>query len=320
LTITMLAVRSLGPLLLDPGSHPRGQPHLSAASGLVRMGDRLYVVADDEHHLAVFDAAARAPGRLLRLIDGDLPADPAGRKARKPDAEALAALPPFAGCPFGALLALGSGSRPQRQSGLLIPLDARGEPQLPPRRLDLAPLYQPLQAALGPLNIEGAFIAGDELVLLQRGNQRGAVHAAARWHWPGLLRWLQGSGTATALPPAAIRRYDLGTVQGVPLGFTDGAALPGGAWVYSAVAEDTADSYLDGACAGAVVGLVAADGGLRARQPLPPHCKVEGLAASVQGAGLELLMVTDADDPAVPSQLLTATWPQAVLQLQAPAA
>ena len=40
-------------LALDPTQHPRGQPHLSAASGLVRVRQRLYVVADDELHLGL---------------------------------------------------------------------------------------------------------------------------------------------------------------------------------------------------------------------------------------------------------------------------
>jgi hypothetical protein len=44
-------------LLLAPHQHPRGQPHLSAASGLVRVGPWLYVVADDEHHLGVIDGS-----------------------------------------------------------------------------------------------------------------------------------------------------------------------------------------------------------------------------------------------------------------------
>ncbi|KQV92236.1 hypothetical protein ASC91_06480 [Pelomonas sp. Root1237] len=36
--------------------------HLSAASGLVQVGQRLFVVADDEHMLALFDlSGARRP-------------------------------------------------------------------------------------------------------------------------------------------------------------------------------------------------------------------------------------------------------------------
>jgi hypothetical protein len=105
--------------------------------------------------------------------------------------------------------------------------------------------------------------------------------------------------------PLAIVPYALGAVAGVPLGFTDGAALPGGGWMFSAVAEATDDSYLDGPCAGAVIGFVGADGLLGRMHLLEGAPKIEGLAGGVGSDGrLHLLAVTDADDPERPSQLL----------------
>lgn len=46
----------------------------------------------------------------------------------------------------------------------------------------------------------------------------------------------------------------------VPYGFTDGAALPGGGMVFTAVADDTDDSYVDGGCVGFAVGVLDASG------------------------------------------------------------
>ena len=61
-----------------------GRPaHLSAASGLVRVGGQLYVVADDELQLGVFPAIGNAPGDLLRLFPGELPRSHKPRKAKK---------------------------------------------------------------------------------------------------------------------------------------------------------------------------------------------------------------------------------------------
>jgi hypothetical protein len=54
----MLAVQRLRDLCIDPATHPRGHNCLSAASGLVLVREHFYVVADDEHHLAIFDARA----------------------------------------------------------------------------------------------------------------------------------------------------------------------------------------------------------------------------------------------------------------------
>ena len=273
------------------------QAHLSAASALVRVAERLFVVADDELHLGLFDLGDPAPGRLVRLFEGSLPAEKKARKAAKPDLEALALLPAMAGFAQGALLALGSGSTPGRQRGVLLGLTEQAAPRL----IDLAPLYRPLHAQFADLNIEGGFLLGDEFLLLQRGNQGQASNAAVRYAWHALRDWLLGTGEAPAPAPRAIQRLELGELQGVALGFTDGAALADGRWLFSAVAENTADSYNDGACLGAVIGLVEADGQVRRLAQLAGRWKVEGIALAADDS---LLLVTDADDPQVAASLL----------------
>lgn len=310
----MLSPIPLRDLLVDPALHPLGHPHLSAASGLVRVQDKLYVVADDELHLGVLDdiqappAAGEAPPpsvRLVRVVGGKLPHDSAKRKQQKPDLESLALLPPMAGCPYGALLAFGSGSRPNREAGVLVLLDAHGNTTERIAQIDLAPLYAPLHARFADLNIEGAFIASGELRLLQRGNKGEARNACISFDWNHVAPWLLGQRPA---PPAikAVQTIALGEVDGVPLGLTDGAALSGGAWVFSAVAEDTDNSYADGACAGSAVGIVEADGQLRLMHQLAGAPKVEGVAVRVlEGGALELTMVTDGDDPAVAGKVLS---------------
>jgi hypothetical protein len=301
-----LTLQPLRPLGLDPASHPRGQPHLSSASGLVCMHGRAYVIADDEQHLAVFDDL-RSPGRLLRLLPGDLPAGKKDRKRAKADFEVLVGLRPSAARPHGGLLALGSGSRPNRQRGVAVAFDARGEPAGSPAPLDLAPLYAPLHARFAKLNIEGGLQVGDRLVLLQRGHQGAAVNAAIHFELDAMADWIDGR---RALPPQPVaeHRFALGEVDGVPLCFTDGAALPDGRWLFTAVAEATEDAYADGPCAASAVGLVDAGGRLLSMRALSPPHKVEGLAARLANGAIELCLVSDADDPATPSQLFTARW------------
>nr|WP_216369848.1 hypothetical protein [Ramlibacter montanisoli] len=264
----------------------------------MQTGRHLYVVADDEHHLGVLQADGEQPVQLVRLLPSDLPQDKEQRKRRKPDLEALALLPPHAAWPHGALLALGSGSRPQRCRAVLLLLDAHGAIAGEPRVLDVAALYAPLRERFGDLNIEGAFASGTGLHLLQRANQGAAVNACIAYPLADIVQWIAQGG---ALPPATITPFELGTVQGVPYGFTDGAALPGGGWIFSAVAEDTPDSYADGRCAGSALGTVNADGTLLSLEPLPGAHKVEGIALLPDG---RLLMVTDADDPGQASALL----------------
>jgi hypothetical protein len=229
--------------------------HLSAASGLVQLGQRLFVVADDEHALAAFDLGGEHTGRLHRLFDGELPDEPKTRKAAKPDLEALAHLPPWPHCPQGALLALGSGSRPQRQRAALLAFNAAGGID-GVREIDLSPLYEPLQARHAQLNIEGAFVAAGRFCLLQRGNQASPVNVLIGYDWLAIQPWLDG--TAPAPEPVSSTPLDLGDIESVPLCFTDGAALPDGGWVFCAAAEATDDNYADGPCRGSAVGVVAA--------------------------------------------------------------
>src|SRR4029077_6864254 len=83
----------------------RGRPcHISAASGLVRVGDLLYVIADEGLHLGGFSVYGHAPGTLVRVRPGTLHIRKTERKRAKPDFESIVAVPPFDGHPSGALL------------------------------------------------------------------------------------------------------------------------------------------------------------------------------------------------------------------------
>jgi len=304
--VVELDVRVLRELTLDPATHPRGIGHINAASGLVRVGNRYCVVADDEQHLAMFDIAGERPGRLIRLFDGDLPPSPTSRKAAKADLEAIAVLPPHPACARGAVLAIGSGSRPQRERAVLIRIDESGTLTTTPSPIDLAPLYAILRSHLIVLNIEGAFACGDEFIILHRGNQMLA-NACIRYALDGFVRWCIDP-LQPAPKPDSIDLMDLGDAQGVPLTFTDGASVGDGSWVFSAVAERTSDSYVDGACVAAEVGLVGPDRAVRAMRPIRPLWKIEGIEVQPFEGALRLTMTTDADDPSEPSKLLGGTF------------
>ena len=298
--ITLAKVRQLNLSAATPG-----RPlHLSAASGLVCLGSFNYVVADDELHLGMFRANSREPGQLLRLFEGELPSDRADRKKQKADLEALTLLPRFAGYPHGALLALGSGSRPNRRLGAVLGLDAHGAVCGLPRIVDCSHVLASLDREFPGPNIEGAVVSGAELRLFQRGNQLGSPNAIVRFQLSAFLEALS-SGQTAPLAPLAIDTFDLGQIDGFPLCFTDAAALPDGTRVFTAVAERTDDNYNDGACAGAAVGIVGHD--LQCLYRLDCAHKVEGVDAHVEGNAIRLLLVTDADDFQIPAALYSAT-------------
>lgn len=284
---------------------PDGQrSFVSAASGLVRAGGYFHVVSDDELYLASFSVNGEQPGQLLRILDGHLPEDATARKKQKPDFEVLLALPPNAKNPDGALLALGSGSRPNRRRGVIITLGADGK-ALASHTLDLTPLFTPLDAKLKETNIEGAAILGNEFLLFQRGNAGAAVNAIVAYPLDETLKFL--ADPTVALPAPDIRRVDLGAAKGVPLGFTDAAALPDGRIVFSAAAEASSNAYDDGALAGAVIGLMDSTGVILSKRPLSPVVKVEGIAARLNGESIYLNLVTDADDPKIAASLYEVT-------------
>lgn len=54
-----------------------------------------------------------------------------------------------------------------------------------------------------------------------------------------------------------------------------------------------------------MIGLVDAGGTLRMLERLSLTCKVEGIAASVTGDTIDLLLVTDADNRRQPAMLLS---------------
>ena len=321
-----MKTQRLRQLTLNPSDHPRGLPHLAAASGLVCAHGRAYVIADDENHLAVF-CDNHSPGRLHRVRSvrsGELPADAVQRKRVKPDFESLMLLPARGHRP-GALLALGSGSKPQRDGGALIALQPDGEPEDRVSPIDIKPLYAVLRQRLGAINIEGAFISGTHWVLLNRGV--GGQPSASVCYALSTLHALV-DGRSAGLEPVAVQTHDLGFIDGVQLAFTDGAALPGGGFLFSAVAEATPNSVDDGACTGSVIGHIDGNGALVALRRLASAVKVEGLALQVVGGKMRggkvrsgkirsgqirggqthLALVTDADDPSRPAEMLLARW------------
>jgi hypothetical protein len=302
----MIALTKIRDLDLASAAAAGRPAHVSAASGLVSVNSSLYVIADDELHLGVFDERDSAPGHLARLFDGTLPRSKRDRKKQKPDIEALTLLPPSADYPQGALLMLGSGSKGNRHRGALIGLDGRGALAGRPRVVDLSFVFAPLAEAFSALNIEGALVMGDELRLFQRGNKRDAANAIVTFRLSDVLDGL-GGAEAPAIEPTAITSFDLGEIDGIPLCFTDGAGLPGGDMVFTAVAEDTDDPVDDGACAGAAIGIARPDGTLRCLHRLDRPYKVEGVEARLDGDSVRLRLVTDPDDAAIPAGLFSAT-------------
>ena len=68
---------------LDAASQPGRPAHISAASGMARWGERLFVLADDENHVGVFPGERSGTGSLVRIAEGTLPLDPRDSSASR---------------------------------------------------------------------------------------------------------------------------------------------------------------------------------------------------------------------------------------------
>jgi hypothetical protein len=303
-------LRDLEPLCFSDGGNPIADyvSQVRAGSAVRRWGERLVIVQDDVNVLALRDAAGGIRAHLLPWGEGGRRRfdDTLGNKAAKLDLEAGVVLPD------GRFLALGSGSTVRRQRLVVAWPDGRVALR------EAGELYELLRATRqfsgAELNVEGAVVIDDRLRLFQRGNgaptaELTAVNATGDFDLADWVRWLDGEGPVPAL--LAIVQYDLGTVAGVPLGFTDAAALASGAVVFLAGAEASPDAAQDGPVAGCRVGLIDGDDvwiwDIVDERGEPVQLKLEGIEPLGADGGVPLRfgVVADMDQPDLPALIGT---------------
>jgi len=324
-----------------------------AGSGLARVstsaGERLAVVQDDANVVALVDPATGLAESIA------LPAGPRGRrlfdvgrgnKLDKMDLESCVALDDPERPGARMLVALGSGALAVRERIVVVRgLDAGGPETAEVRVVDASLLYTLLRGraefAGAELNIEGAAQVraadGEVVRLFSRGNGAAAELSAALSAVGGtsatcdldagaFAAYLLAPATTPVPPSAHIVRYDLGALEGEPLGFTDATAWGDGV-LYLAAAERSVNVIEDGPVAGSVLGVMRAGGDvcwapLVADTGAPFVCKAEGVAPSdVPGHVWIVLDVDDPDQPAVLCDVaLEGNWGGGVGVVLAPAA
>lgn len=289
--------------------------HVRAGSSLAWLGDRIAVIQDDANFVALVDPATGLADAVtlpagesgLRQFD-----DGRGNKRFKLDLEACCAVP---GANGPQLLAFGSGSKTRRRHVVTVDRWDGPEPQV--SFIDASALYLALEAAAdfagSDMNIEGALAMPRTLRLFGRGNgkRRGSrepLNATCDISLRALRSYLSKPARARVPQPTAIAQYDLGELEGLPLGFTD-AARCDGVVLYSAAAEASKDSADDGEVSGSAIGVLSTRGPLRYAVLTGPRGarirdKVEGLVP-VPGESGQLYVVIDADNPRRPSELCT---------------
>jgi len=286
--------------------------HVRAASGVCWLHGKLAIIQDDAAFLALVDPAGLSVRSVaLPMLHGMRQFDKSrGNKRHKRDLEACFGVE-VDGVPH--VFALGSGSSPEREFVIRVRLLPSGYfvDQLEARSL-YATLRNNLSFAGSELNVEGAALRGDALVLLQRGN--GAKtrdllpkDASGVLSFAHFLAYLDDT-TQPAPTLTEIIEHDLGAIDGVRLTFTDATATTDGTLLFVASAEASPNAVDDGAVVGSVLGIMRRDGTCEVAPLLDEHG--EPCRDKVEGVVLDPLdpthafLVVDPDDHEKPGLLL----------------
>lgn len=271
---------------------------VKAASGLVKVENTFYVISDDEVSLAEFKFEGDTQANYIKLLEKELPRDPAERKRQKPDWESLAQLE--IAQDKRILLAVPSGSTENRMTGAFVHLDKAGivDKNSNPVTIDFSEIYKSLKAKLTDLNIEGACVFNNRLKLFQRGNGAAGKNAIIDIDLAGFCNDLENAVSVKAQHVLAVTEYDLGHLDGHKLDFTDACAVNDKVW-FLAVAEDSRSTYEDGQYYGAIIGCLDSSGKEIARYEIDCATKPEGLWVDVESHRLCFYVVTDADSSTI---------------------
>jgi hypothetical protein len=297
----------------DPGSASGIAGNVRAASAIRRHGSRLIVIQDDVNALAVMDASGCfVPLLLPPGADGRRSFDDTiGNKHLKMDLEAAVVLPD------ARVLAFGSGSTRARERIVVVESETVVQVRRAP---GLYSRFRKHCETVGTeLNIEGAVIHGHRLRLFQRGN--GARVAGGRSgslvfdiDLARFVRWLAGRGPVPGI--IDVLEVDLGTIKGVPFGFTDAAVAVDGRIAFIACAEESANVRGDGPVLGCRFGWLD-DTGAQVTEVIESDgratpLKLEGIEPR-PGSARVFDVVADMDrpdHPALMAGLWVGDWPE----------
>ncbi|MFB9863590.1 DUF6929 family protein [Rufibacter immobilis] len=221
-----------------------------SASGIERVGDFYYVIGDDSPYLFRLNAAFEVVQKVALLNTGNVQN---GRipKPVKPDLEAITMVT-LSGQPY--LLVTGSGSTPARNTAYLLAVTRDGVGQ--PQAIPLQGLYDQLRqnkaiTGQASLNIEGLSADEEYLYLLQRfspGGHNVLITYTLSELTPFLLKH------EPAPKPSAVQAWALPQLANIQTGFSGLAPALGGRMLFTASAEETPNSVLDGEVYGSMIG------------------------------------------------------------------
>ncbi len=254
---------------------------ISAASGLIFFRDHYFAISDDDNILISFSEDSDKPEKKTCLRNVILPTDAIQRKKVKPDFESLLIY-------NSSLMIIPSGSTRRREIGFLVSNDEILE-------LSFSSLYLNLRKTIPNLNLEGSFLFENEIFLFNRGNAAASENAIICIN--------------AELPFLGNSIKSVRIIRNMPekFGLTDVAFESIERIWFTAVIEDTNNSYDDGLFSRAILGYMNIYGEVKNVFELNIKTKPEGLCLNLLNRCF--WVVTDADNPQHRSQFLKGKLP-----------
>jgi hypothetical protein len=250
-------------------THEQNLAGIPSASAIELAGENLIIFGDDARSLYVLDRA-RQLAQVVPL-PGISPGQSRLPKHEKPDIESALV---YSSGGETHVIAFGSGSSgTARDGGFHVRIDARHTIRID--ELGLGALYNNLRQAPeispgGVLNIEGAAITDDHVILAQRAAGSSGNYLI-RFERAAFFNWLENN---TPPPAAEFFPVNLTRVSGVEAGLTGLAFSPVHRRLFfSAAVEDRKDPVQDGPVLGSFIGSFSWPA---QQQPALEYCEAPG--------------------------------------------
>ena len=261
-----------------------------SASGLVKTGDKYYVISDDAPFLYTlngnYDVISRLP-----IVTIDAPITSRIEKSIKPDFEALDIVGD------NEIIAFGSGSKsPERDVFLRILINGKEEV----KTYDISEFYGHLKnlkvMQKRELDIEGVAYKDGQIFLFNRGH-----NVVFGFVYKELISYFEGN---SSFPTPKAQLFQLPDIRGIRAGFSGATALKEHPYIiFTASVEDSPNAYDDGEVLGSFIGVLRIEGDFLSKEfktvlfPTAEKLKVESVIVSreVKLGETHIVVITDDD-------------------------
>ena len=245
LFIFLISCKTNNPVLTIKTTKVLVTDAVSSGSGIIHNDDSLIILGDDAAYYAQMALSNQGYVRKSISENANHKRVP---KLIKNDIES-AIFASIKGQPF--VLGFGSGGiTPYRDTLFAMPLTETATRF----KVSLLPIYNAIRKKVvlseSELNIEGAAMLGDQLILFNRGNNFAVVFS-----WPIFSKYIKHPAN-TEIPPFKIVKFILPIFNKFPVGISGACEINDSEILFTASLEETTDFINDGVVKGSYIGIL----------------------------------------------------------------